>query len=162
MKKFVTFCAIGGLMAACATTDAVQQPVNVTPKNAETAVGLDVFAAQRAAGNSAPRYRGDITIDVVSLRETLGAESGVPTTADCTLDSGLYTASFATPAKVVVPNYGRVSPAIFVQCKSGSQSGNVTQRPRNVTAGETADTAPTRPDQSGDVFNYGTIVVTLK
>ncbi|WP_226782084.1 hypothetical protein [Oceaniglobus trochenteri] len=104
-------------LAACEAADVTTPPIMVTPKNPAGAVGIDVYARDRARGNPVPRFRGQETVNVRTRGqgETGGGNveiSGVP----CMLDAGLYTASFTTPANVVVPDYGPNSPAIFVRC----------------------------------------------
>jgi hypothetical protein len=47
--------------------------------------------------------------------------------ADCRLETRLYTASFRSPARVVVPFYGRTSPPLEVACRAGELSGAVSR-----------------------------------
>jgi hypothetical protein len=131
LTKFM-ICATS-LLIACTPAEISSPPISVTPTNKANAVGLDVYAGPRRRGNPVPKFRGQETIAVRSSAIASDGKrkelSGVP----CTLDSGLYTASFVTPANLVVPDYGPNSPAIFIRCISEDQSGSKTINAFNAT-----------------------------
>ena len=80
-----------------------------------------------------PSFRGQETLPVrTSGIASDGARkelAGVP----CMLDAGVYSATFTTPANVIVPDYGPNSPAIFVRCTLEDQSGSATINAFNAT-----------------------------
>ena len=134
MRPMIKIALAGGmLLSACTAAEITTPPVLVTPKIKANAVGLDVYAGPRKRGNPVPQFRGQETVAIRS--SGIGADgarkelSGVP----CTLDSGVYTAAFTTPANVVVPDYGPNSPAIFVRCTLEGQSGSATINAFNAT-----------------------------
>lgn len=175
MKK-LTLLLVAGLVAACEQAEVTTPPVTIVPKNAADAVGVDVYARARARGNPVPRFRGQETVQV----RTRGKGENGPTEltgVPCTLDSGLYTARFQTPANVVVPDYGPNSPALFVRCVHGEQSGSMTVNAINYTAQQRQSAAigtgvlgaiiigavaAANTDNDKDEFKYPPITVQLK
>ena len=109
------------------------------PNDANGAVGMDVYAGARAAGNPVPRFRGQ---DIIEVRSIVVGTTGEIAGASCTVDSGLYKAAFNSPANVIVPDYGSSSPALFFRCVgpngvSGSKTVtafNATQEGRSSSA----------------------------
>jgi len=130
-------------LTACEMADVTTPPIMVTSKNPAGAVGIDVYARDRARGNPVPRFRGQETVNIRTrgTGESGGGNaeiSGVP----CELDAGLYSARFTTPANVVVPDYGPNSPAIFVRCTHpDGRSGSVTVDAFNFTAAQRSNSA---------------------
>lgn len=124
------------VLMGCAQAQIDTPPIPVTPNDQAGAVGVDVYARARSQGNPVPSFRGQDTVQVRSFGTGEGGGrtelSGVP----CELDSGLYTARFATPANIVVPDYGVNSPALFVRCETETQSGSSTVNVVNATAQE--------------------------
>jgi len=121
------------MLMGCAQAQINTPPISVTPNDRAGAVGVDVYARARSQGNPAPRFRGQDTVQVRAFGQGENGRAEL-TGVSCKLDSGLYTASFATPANVVVPDYGANSPALFVRCEIGTQSGSSTVNVVNVTA----------------------------
>ncbi|RVV97809.1 hypothetical protein EKE94_10010 [Mesobaculum littorinae] len=172
-------CLGGALMTvvACTQAEVTTPPVAIQPK-APGAVGIDVYARDRAAGNPVPRFRGQETLIVRTTGKTAGGGFGELTGVPCTLDSGLYTASLRTPANVNVPDYGPNSPALFIRCvhpdgRSGSttiNTFNVTARERGNAAAGTGllgaivigavNAANTNPEK--DEFKYPAVTIPLK
>lgn len=127
MKKLVGLVALLALVG-CANAEIKTPPVTVKPNDPRGAVGVDVYARARSQGNPVPRFRGQETVQIRTWYK--GKElSGVP----CSVDSGVYTASFHTPANVVVPDYGPNSPALFVRCETDEASGSATVNVVNFT-----------------------------
>lgn len=167
----------GILLAACSQAEITSPPIVVTPTNAANAAGLDVYAGPRRRGNPVPSFRGQETLPIrTSGVASDGARkelSGVP----CTLDSGVYTAAFTTPANLIVPDYGPNSPAIFVRCTHEDQSGSATinafnattqQRMSNAAAGGllgviiVGAVTAAKVDNEKDEFKYPALTVQLK
>ena len=121
------------LMAGCATVDISQPPLAVTPIDGAGAVGIDVYARERARGAAVPVFRGQKTVEVRTFGNRAGSGYGEIAAASCTLDSGLYRAAFMTPVNIVVPDYGPNSPAIFVQCTHDGKRASVTVNAVNLT-----------------------------
>lgn len=175
LTKFI-ICATS-LLVACAPAEITSPPVTITPKHKANAVGLDVYAGPRRRGNPVPKFRGQETFAVRSSgiaddgqRKEL---SGVP----CTLDAGVYTASFVTPANIIVPDYGPNSPALFIRCASENQSGSSTVNAFNATTQQRMSGASAggllgviivgavtaaRIDDEKDQFKYPTTTVLLR
>lgn len=133
MKSHILLVALLAL-TACAGAEITTPPVMIVPKVPANAVGVDVYAKDRARGNPVPRFRGQKTVQVRTRGKGESSShtelSGVP----CTMDSGLYSASFVTPANIVVPDYGPNSPALFVRCVVAERSGSATVTAINMTA----------------------------
>ena len=134
LKKLAITIVAFGLVSACAEIDIDQPPIMVTPKNVSGAVGVDVYAGQRARGNPVPRFRGQDTVAVRTFGSRNGEGYGEIGNASCSLDSGIFAAQFTTPANLVVPDYGPSSPALFVQCSDGERTKSETVNAVNMTA----------------------------
>lgn len=152
MKHTLKFAFALSLLGACSQLDIEKPPISVTPKNQATAVGLDVYGAQRARGNPVPRFRGQDTVSVRTYGNREGDGYGEIGNANCNLDSGLYSANFTTPANIVVPDYGPNSPAIFVKCQSG-------ERTRSVTANAVNQTSQARASSAAGAGLLGVLVI---
>ncbi|WP_099824278.1 hypothetical protein [Oceaniglobus indicus] len=142
MSRSALALCVPAFLAACVGAEVTTPPVNITPKVQADAVGLDVYARPRAQGNPVPRFRGQETL---TIRTRGKGEKGGNTEISglaCTLDSGIYTARFQTPANVIVPNYGPNSPAVFVRCMHpDGRSGSTTVSPYNFTAAQRSNNA---------------------
>lgn len=163
------------MCAACTQAEITTPPVAITPKNPSSAVGVDVYAGDRSRGNPVPEFRGQ---EIAQVRTFGQGETGRTELSGvaCTLDSGLYTASFVTPANIVVPDYGQNSPALFVRCINGQSSGSTTVNTLNFTAQQRQSAsfgtgllgaiiigavAVAQTDNEKDEFKYPLIVVNL-
>ncbi len=129
------------LLAACEQAQITTPPILVTPKDPAAAVGIDVYARDRSRGNPVPRFRGQETVQVRAFGNLNGDGRAEITGASCTLDSGLYTARFSTPANIGVPDYGPDSPSVFVRCEANGLSGSVTVDAFNLTAQQRSSNA---------------------
>ena len=156
----------------CSAADVMTAPIMVNPKNAASALGIDVYAQARSMGQAVPAFRGQETVEVRTYKGTQEVTGPV-----CNLDSGVYYASFSTPANVVVPDYGPNSPAIFVKCEAQGLLGTTTVDAYNYSAHQRnwgsvgtgvlgaivigAVSAATRNEQV-DEFRYPKISVKMK
>lgn len=178
MRSFPTIALLAALgLAACSPAEITTPPISVTPKNASDAVGLDVYAGPRRRGNPVPAFRGQETLPIRS--SGIGSDgqrkeiSGVP----CTLDAGVYTAAFTTPANLIVPDYGPNSPAIFVRCTLEDQSGSITANAFNATTQQRMSNAAAggilgvivigavtaaKVDNAKDEFKYPAVTVQMR
>ena len=164
-------------LSACAPAEITSHPISVTPKNASNAVGLDVYAGPRRRGNPVPAFRGQETLAIRATGAGSNGQrkelSGVP----CTLDAGVYSAAFTTPAKLIVPDYGPNSPAIFIRCTHEDQSGSMTINAFNATTQQRMSTAAAggivgmivvgavtaaRVDNEKDEFKYPPVMVQIR
>ena len=123
-------------VAACEQAEITQPPILVTPKNQNSAVGIDVYARDRSGGNPVPRFRGQETVQVRTFGNPNGSGYAEMVGSNCILDSGLYESSFVTPANIGVPDYGPDSPSLFVRCQSASLSGSMTVDIFNLTSAQ--------------------------
>ena len=132
MKKYLVLTSTV-LLLGCAAAEIKTPPITITPKDKAGAVGVDVYARARSQGNPVPRFRGQETVAIRAWGKGENGNTelrGVP----CSLDSGVYTAKFMTPANLVVPDYGPNSPALFVRCETETQSGSITINAYNDTS----------------------------
>lgn len=134
ISKFAALTVIAATLVGCTQAEITQPPITVTPNVARDAVGIDVYARPRSAGNPVPAFRGQNTVQIRTQGKLndggFGEISGVP----CILDSGVYKAAFTTPANLIVPDYGPNSPALFVRCTTDTTSGSITANVLNLTA----------------------------
>ena len=164
------------VVAACVAAEVTTPSVMVIPKVPSSAVGIDVYARDRARGNPVPEFRGQETVSVRAMGSNsegvYGELSGVP----CSIDAGVYTAPIATPANIIVPDYGPSSPAIFVRCILGDKSGSATVSAYNATNQQRQSSAygtgilgaiiigavaASQRDDSIDDFKYLPIIIQL-
>ena len=120
-------------ITACAPAQITTPPVMVAAKNPSNAVGIDVYARDRARGNPVPSFRGQKTVQIRAMGKGADGSFGEISGAQCLVDSGVYSATISTPANINVPDYGPSSPSLFVRCTAGSQSGSVTVDAYNAT-----------------------------
>ena len=134
MRILLCVVAVVGL-SACTGMEITTPPVQVTPKNPRAASGDDVFAANRAAGQNVPIYKGS---DLVPVRAYKSDDRGRNEVAGatCQIQSQPYSATLATPAYLQVPNYGRYSPPITAQCTLDDAEGGKTVQVFNETKEE--------------------------
>jgi hypothetical protein len=84
-------------------------------------------------GVAAPVARGEAALVVrvvpagVSGEELRGAA--------CRAETQYFTADFASPARLLVPDYGASAPPVTVRCTSGTASGTATALPQAAWAG---------------------------
>ncbi len=177
LTKIAALAVCAATFWGCTQAEITQPPVLVTPNNAADAVGLDVYARPRSRGNPVPAFRGQNTVQVRTFGPTSDGGRAELSGVQCALDSGVYKATFATPANVVVPDYGPNSPALFVRCTHNDTSGSVTATTVNLTAQQrNASAAGTgllgaiiigavneaNRDNLNDDFGYNPIVVQLR
>lgn len=120
-------------ITACAPAEITSPPVMIKPKNTASSSGIDVYARDRSHGNPAPAFRGQKTVQIRATGKNPDGSYGELSGAQCLVDAGVFSASIMTPANIIVPDYGASSPALFVRCKSGTQSGSVTVSAYNAT-----------------------------
>lgn len=177
MKNVPRLLAFSVALTGCVPMEVTTPPVMVTPKFAANAVGLDVYARDRQRGNPVPRFRGQKTVSIRTQGKTSGGSFGELSGVPCTVDAGIYTASFRTPTNLVVPDYGPSSPAIFVRCVIEERSGSATVNAYNATAAQRQSgafgtgilgaiiigaIAASQRDDNADDFQYPAILVLLK
>lgn len=164
------------LLTACTQAEITQPPINITPSG-PGAVGLDVYASARNRGNPVPAFRGQNTVQVRTWGPSSDGGRTELTGVGCSLDSGVYTARFSTPANIIVPDYGPNSPALFIRCTTDSASGSVTANVVNLTAQQRSASAvgtgllgaivigavnEANRDNLNDDFGYNPIIVQLR
>ena len=176
-SKYLVFAFISIAISACVQAEITTPPVMITPTVKANAVGIDVYARDRALGNPVPRFRGQKTVQI----RTFGAGNKGGRTelsgVQCKADAGVYHAVITTPANLVVPDYGPSSPALFVRCIDNKRSGSVTVNAYNATnAGRQSGAAgggilgaiivgavaASVRDDNKDDFQYPNITVSLK
>lgn len=177
MNRILRSILAAGVVFSCSPIEVTTPPTMVTPKVASSAVGIDVYARDRARGNPVPAFRGQETVSIrangTSADGSFGEVSGVP----CTVDAGVYSATVTTPANIIVPDYGPSSPAIFVRCVTGDKSGSATVSAYNATDQQRQSSAygtgilgaiiigavaASQRDDNVDDFKYPPIAIQLK
>lgn len=175
MKRIVSMVCVAALAAGCTVMDITQPPIPVTAKDTRGAIGLDVYGRARAAGNPVPRFRGQEILTVRTSGPREGQGHGEIPGSTCNLDAGVYSASFQTPANIIVPDYGPDSPAIYIACtapdgrpKSATINAvNLTSQQRNASAAGTGllgalvigAVNEARRDNETDDFGYNPITL---
>ena len=161
-------------LAACEQAAITTPPVAVTPVNARTAQGLDIYAGLRRPGAVIPRFRGQTSVEIRAYDRTGSGNSGELTGIPCTVNNDLYRASITTPATILVPNYGAQSPNFVVTCQYGelqetftAEIVNKTALEREATAGAFAGVlgsviASTIPDNENDVYTYLPVTIRFR
>lgn len=179
MSKLSTYALLFAslVISGCVGAEITSPPVMVTPKNPRGAVGIDVYAGDRARGNPVPRFRGQKTVQVRTNGKSADSSFGELSGIKCNVDAGVYQATVITPANLIVPDYGPSSPAIFVRCVNGTVSGSSTvnaynasnaQRQASAAGGGilgaiiVGAVAASAMDDSKDDFQYPQITVQLK
>ncbi|OUS04101.1 hypothetical protein A9Q96_14135 [Rhodobacterales bacterium 52_120_T64] len=177
MKTLSMLVATAVALAACTPMEVTTPPIMVTPTVASKAVGIDVYAVDRARGNPVPSFRGQKTVPVRANGKLTGGGFGELSGVPCTADAGVYSASFLTPANLNVPDYGPSSPSIFVRCVLDDRSGSVTVDAVNFTAQQRQSSAigtgilgaiiigavaASKRDDQNDDFKYPPIAVSIK
>ena len=177
IRNLLTISVFAGVLLGCAQAEITQPPISVTPSVARDAVGLDVYARPRSAGNPVPAFRGQNTVPIRTFGPLTDGGRGEITGVQCSLDSGVYQAAFTTPANLIVPDYGPSSPALFVRCTTPDTSGSVTSTVVNMTAQQRSASAAgtgligaiiigavneANRDNLNDDFGYNPIVVQLR
>lgn len=176
-SKFIAFALTSVILTACVGAEITSPPVSITPTVPANAVGLDVYARDRALGNPVPRFRGQKTVQIRTFGK---GEKGGHTELSgikCNIDAGVFKAAVITPANLNVPDYGPSSPALFVRCVDGQRSGSITVNAFNATnAGRQSGAAgggvlgaiivgavaASMRDDNKDDFQYPSISITLK
>ena len=134
VKKFAALGLLVATLVGCTQAEITQPPITVTPNVARDAVGIDVYARPRAGGNPVLAFRGQNTVQIRTNGQLNDGGFGEISGVSCILDSGVYKATFTTPANLIVPDYGPNSPAVFVRCTTDTTSGSVTAGVVNMTA----------------------------
>ena len=121
-----------------------------------------------------PAFRGQETLPIHSSGIGSDGQRKEISGVLCTLDAGVYSANFNTPANLIVPDYGPNSPAIFIRCAHKDQSSSITanastqQSMSNAAAGGIisvivlgAATAA-KVDDEKDEFKYPAVTVQMR
>lgn len=177
LKKLSLVVVSAIALTGCVGMEITTPPVMVTPTFSSNAVGIDVYARDRSRGNPVPRFRGQLTVPVRTQGKTSDGSFGELAGIPCTVDAGVYKASFLSPTNLIVPNYGPNSPAIFVRCVINDLSGSKTVTAYNFSASQRASSAygtgilgaiiigavaAAQLDDETDTFAYPPITVQVK
>lgn len=85
------------------------------------------------AGATLPPAQGEAEIVVRAVSASAPGQEIAG--ADCTASSAYFTASFAPPARLLVPDFGAAAPTVTVACKAGSAAGSALVAPEAVWSG---------------------------
>lgn len=89
--------------------------------------GVATVRAERVAREGAPLASGETQVVVRTVAAGSGQEvAGVP----CVADSPYFRASFASPARVLLPDFGTQAPPVSVTCRSGTATGSAVAQPQ--------------------------------
>ncbi len=112
--------ALSVLMAGCAAPLAVNEVTSIVPKT-KSAVGTDVYAGRRTAGEQVPEFTGEHLLEVRTYTSEPGP-LGDPVRgkeiagAKCRVETTEFHADAVTPAKVRLPLYREKSSPLSVSC----------------------------------------------
>ena len=103
--------------------------------------GVETVRAERRADVPAPLARGETQLVVRAV--PAGAAGQELTGAACVASSAYFRAEFASPARILVPDFGAESPPMTVTCRSGHglgdrrvvAAGGLAGRPRRLAGG---------------------------
>ena len=91
--------------------------------------GVETVRAERRADVSAPLASGETQLVVRTV--AAGAPAGQELVgARCVAESAYFRAEFASPARVLLPDYGAQAPAVSVTCRSGTATGSAVAAPQ--------------------------------
>jgi hypothetical protein len=103
----------------------------VAPGSAPT--GVQTVSATRTAALQAPLASGETQIVVRAVAS--GAPDQELSGALCVAEAPWFRAEFASPARVLVPDFGAQAPAVAVTCRSGTASGSAVAQPQAAWSG---------------------------
>jgi hypothetical protein len=95
--------------------------------------GVGTVSATRTAGVQAPLASGETQIVVRAV--PAGAPDQELHGAQCVAESPWFRSEFASPARVLVPDYGTQSPPVTVTCRSGTATGSAVAQPQAAWSG---------------------------
>ena len=88
---------------------------------------LPVVRAEARPGAALPIARGETMLVVRAVPS--GAAGRELRGAACRAASPYFTADFASPATVLIPDYGSAAPPVTVTCRAGEASGSAVSQP---------------------------------
>jgi hypothetical protein len=95
--------------------------------------GVESVPVAPRPGAAIPEARGETALVVravpagVAGQELLGAA--------CVAESPYFTASFTTPARLLIPDYGSAAPVVTVNCRAGNAAGSLSAQPGQAWSG---------------------------
>jgi hypothetical protein len=89
--------------------------------------GVPTMRAEARPGTALPAARGETQLVVRAV--PAGAPGEQVQGAVCRAESPYFTADFASPATVLVPDYGSAAPPVTVTCRAGEASGTAVAQP---------------------------------
>lgn len=93
-------------LGACAPSQAIMQNKDVEPTNVTAKPGVEAPAVRRLVPVPVNAYYKSAKV-----------------AATCTWDAPAYSATFTTPATVLVPDYGNKTPVVTVSCRNDQGEG---------------------------------------
>lgn len=116
----VRWCVVAVALAGCVVTPA-------------SAPGVETVAVTPKPGVQAPPARGETALTV---RSVPAGEAGTELRgAACVADAPYFSASFSTPARLLMPDYGSASPVVTVACRAGNARGTLAAQPTEAWSG---------------------------
>ena len=112
-RTLVAVAGVAGCVAGCVAPGAAPP-------------GVDTVRAERRAGVVAPLASGETQLVV----RTVGAAGQELPGAACVAESAYFRAEFASPARILLPDYGAEAPAVTVTCRSGTAEGGAVAAPQ--------------------------------
>ena len=91
--------------------------------------GVETVRVDRKAGVAAPLASGETQLVVRAV--PAGAPAGQELRgAQCLAEAPYFRAEFASPARILLPDYGSEAPAVTVTCRSGTATGTAVAEPQ--------------------------------
>jgi hypothetical protein len=86
--------------------------------------GVPVRNEVSVSGSRFGNVSGEARLTVRSFRDLADGSRREVIGASCNLESTLFSASFATPARLKLPNFGPQSPELEIDCAAGTLAGH--------------------------------------
>jgi hypothetical protein len=95
--------------------------------------GVPSVVVPQTPGVAAPAARGETAL--VGRAVSAGVAGEELLGAACVAESPYFSASFTTPARLLLPDYGPASPVVTVSCRAGNAAGSLSAQPGPVATG---------------------------
>jgi len=95
--------------------------------------GVTTVRAEARPGATLPLARGETQLVVRAV--PAGAAGQELRGAACRAESPYFTAQFASPAMILMPDYGAAAPPVSASCRAGTASGTGVAQPEAVWSG---------------------------
>jgi hypothetical protein len=89
--------------------------------------GVQSVVVAQTPGVAAPAAQGQTDLVVRAVPAGVAGEELLG--AACVAESPYFSASFTTPARLLLPDYGPAAPVVTVSCRAGNAAGSLSAQP---------------------------------